>query len=61
MNYALNTPVKRPVWVPPKDTPTPVAPHTGQETQDHHRMTWLHHKPQSHAIFPISPLSGRKK
>jgi hypothetical protein len=61
MNYFLNTPVKRNVWVPPKDTFVSIAPHSGQETQDHHRLTWLHHKPQNHAIFPVAPLSGRKK
>lgn len=60
-DYALNTPVKRPMWVPPKDEFTKVQPHSSEQTQDHMRLTWLHHKPQEHAIFPLPPLSGRKK
>ena len=62
MNYAIDTPIKRTIVIPPKE-PEPVLlqPFAGEQTQDHHRMTWLHHKPQSHAIFPIEPQSGRKK
>jgi hypothetical protein len=61
MNYALDTPVKRNLWIPPVPKDTPVEKHSGQETQDHRVMTWLHHKPQAHAIFPLEAQSGRKK
>jgi len=61
MNYALDTPVKRKLWIPADPKAEAVPIHSGQQTQDHRVMTWLHHKPQSHAIFPIDPLSGRKK
>jgi len=61
MNYALDTPIKRSVWVPEDPKWTPVPPSSGQQTQDHRSMTWLHHKPQNHAIFPKEAESGRKK
>jgi hypothetical protein len=61
MNYALDTPIKRNLWSPPNPTLTPVEPHSSQQTHFHHRLTWLHHKPQEHAISPITSQSGRKK
>ena len=61
MNYALDTPIKRTVWNPDDIKWTPVPQHSSQQTQDHRMMTWLHHKPQKHAIFPIEAESGRKK
>jgi hypothetical protein len=61
MNYALDTPIKRTTWTPEDTKWTPVPTHSSQQTQDHRSITWLHHKPQSHAIFPIQPESGRKK
>lgn len=61
MNYALDTPIKRGVWIPEETKFTPVPQHSSQQTQDHRVMTWLHHKPQNHAIFPKEPESGRKK
>jgi hypothetical protein len=60
-NYALNTPIKKSTWTPPVEKPVENPTYSGEQTQDHMRFTWLHHKPQSHAIFPIEPLSGRKK
>jgi hypothetical protein len=61
MNYALDTPVKRKLWTPPTPVNIPIPPHSSQQTQFHHRLTHLHHKPQDNAIFPIEPQSGRKK
>jgi len=61
MNYALDTPVRRTLWTPEEPKFTPVPEHTSQQTQDHRVMTWLHHKPQQHAIFPRPPESGRKQ
>jgi len=61
MNYFLDTPIKRKVWIPEETKATPVPPHSSQETQTHHTLTWLHHKPQNHAIFPKPAESGRKK
>ena len=61
MNYALDTPIKRKMWSPPTPVLTPVPPHSSQQTHFHHTTTWLHHKPQEHAIFPLNSQSGRKK
>ena len=61
MNYALDTPIKKPMWIPEDPKPVQLPPHTSNETQDHRRMTWLHHKPQKHAIFPVEPIFSRKK
>jgi hypothetical protein len=61
MNYALDTPIKRGVFVPETPKLNPIPQHSGQQTQDHRTKTWLLHKPQDHSIFPIPPQSGRKK
>uniref|UniRef100_A0A6C0B190 Uncharacterized protein n=1 Tax=viral metagenome TaxID=1070528 RepID=A0A6C0B190_9ZZZZ len=61
MNYALDTPIKRTVFKPQEEKVIPIAPHTSNQTQDHHVFQWLHHKPQTHAIFPLPPQSGRDK
>jgi hypothetical protein len=61
MNYALDTPIKRKMWTPPTPVLTPVTPHSSQQTHFHHSLTWLYHKPQENAIFPIEAQSGRKK
>jgi hypothetical protein len=60
-NYALDTPIQRTVYTPEETKWTPVPPHTSNETQDHRIFTWLHHKPQTHAIFPFQAESGREK
>ena len=56
MNYALDTPTNRKLHIPGDEetTSTPVTyPKPSTETdQTHRQMTWLHHKPQEHAIFP---------
>jgi len=61
MNYALDTPIKRPVYIPQESNPIPIAPHSSNQTQDHRIYTWLEHKPQNHAIFPKPAVSGRRK
>jgi hypothetical protein len=61
MNYALDTPVRRSVYVPPAPVYTPVPQHSSNQTQDHHIFSWLQHKPQNHAIFPKPAVSGRHK
>jgi hypothetical protein len=60
MNYALDTPIKRKVFIPEEPKYTPVPAHTSNQTQDHRVFTWLQHKPQNHAIFPKPAQSGRK-
>jgi hypothetical protein len=59
MNYSLDTPISRKVYVP-GESEIPFAPITypkkSQETdQTHRHMQWLFHKPQNAAIFPIQP------
>ncbi len=61
MNYALDTPIKRTTFKPEETKYTPVPPHTSNQTQDHRIFSWLHHKPQNHAIFPRPAQSGRDK
>lgn len=62
MNYALDTPIKRKVYVPDNDIPFAPAyqPAPPQELdQTHRKMTWLFHRPQDAAVFPKPPESGR--
>jgi hypothetical protein len=63
MNYSLDTPINRKVYVPGRDeTPfQPVEfPKIPQETdQTHRNMQWLFHKPQNNAIFPIEPMADK--
>jgi hypothetical protein len=61
MNYFLDTPIKKGVYIPPKSQDNPNPVYSGEEKQEHRAFTWLLHKPQKHAIFPIEQLSGRKK
>jgi len=61
MNYPLSTPIKKGVYVPQETRWTPVPPPTSNQNQMHRSITWLHHKPQNHAIFPLQPESGRTK
>ena len=61
MNYALDTPIKRSVYVPPEPQTYTVPPHPSNYTQDHRIFNWLYHKPQNHAIFPKPAVSGRRK
>jgi len=61
MNYYLDTPIKKGIFNPPPTEKNPVPKHSSEETQGHRFLTWLLHKPQNHAIFPIEQQSGRKK
>ena len=59
MNYALDTPIKRNVYVPEKNE-TPQAPveqpkKNTELDQTFRNLQWLFHKPQEHAVFPMQP------
>lgn len=60
MNYALDTPIQRSTWTPEEPKPVAIPAHSSQQTQTHRTLTWLHHKPQDHAIFPRQAESGRR-
>jgi hypothetical protein len=60
-NYALDSPIQRTVYVP-GESEIPFAPVTAPKNaaetdQTHRNMTWLMHKPQNHAIFPVEPTA----
>jgi len=61
MNYALDTPIKKGIYVPEAPKYIQHQPHTSNQTQDHRVFQWLQHKPQNHAIFPRPAMSGRDK
>jgi hypothetical protein len=64
MNYALDTPTKRNVYVPENDIPFAPAfqPSNSSEVdQTHRRLTWLHHKPPLVAPTELKPEAGRDK
>ena len=64
MNYALDTPTKRNVYIPENDIPFAPAyqPKSASETdQSFRNMTWLHHKPQELVGIHIKTESGREK
>jgi hypothetical protein len=64
MNYALDTPTKRNIYVPENDIPFSPAyqPKPASETdQSFRNMTWLHHKPQALGSIHINTESGRHK
>ena len=59
MNYALDSPINRKVYVPDRDE-VPFAPveqpkPAREQEQTHRNMQWLFHKPQNHAFFPVQP------
>jgi hypothetical protein len=57
-NYALDSPLNRKVYVPGEDEVNFAPAVAASETdQSHRQMTWLHHKPQAHAIFPSQPIA----
>ncbi len=63
-NYALDTPIKRAVYVPDNDIPFAPAtqPELPAETdQSHRQFTWLYHRPQTVAATQIESESGRQK
>ena len=66
--YPLDTPVNRKLYVPGEDdvgfAPVVSPPPASQKDQTHRNLTWLFHKPQDHAIFPVAtqPVKiGKKK
>jgi len=64
MNYALDTPIKRNVFVPENDIPFAPAYQpkpSGEIDQSFRNMTWLQHKPQETASGHITMESGRDK
>jgi hypothetical protein len=57
MDYALNSPTKRQLYIPEKNE-TPHAPveqpkKNTELDQTHRNLQWLFHKPQEHAVFPV--------
>jgi hypothetical protein len=66
-NYPLDTPVNRTLYVPGENetgfAPVINPPPSSQKDQTHRNLTWLFHKPQNHAIFPIAtqPVKIAKK
>jgi len=66
-NYQLDNPINRPIYVPgenetgfaPVINPAPAS----HQDQTHRNLTWLFHKPQNHAIFPVAtePVKIAKK
>lgn len=65
MNYALQTPIKKDIFIP--DDPTPFAPfsqHSSQIDQTHRNMTWQHDSRQkviANQPIPESARSEKKK
>jgi hypothetical protein len=66
--YPLDTPVNRKLYIPGEDetgfAPVTNPPPSSQQDQTHRQLTWLFHKPQDHAIFPVAtqPVKiGKKK
>ena len=63
MNYAIDTPTKRNVFVPENDIPFAPAyqPKPASELdQSHRNMTWLHHKPLTIDTVPKSTRDKKK-
>jgi len=62
MNYAINTPVKRNVFVPENDLPFApafVPPSTAETDQTHRAMTWQHDNRQKVVGSQPKPESAR--
>ena len=57
MDYALNSPITRKVYVPEEDevgfAPVEQPKKNTELDQTHRNMQWLFHKPQQHAVFPV--------
>lgn len=68
MNYSLDTPIKRKVFVPDNDVPFAPAfspPNTTETDQTHRAMTWQHDNKQkaiaSNTGYPQSARLEKKK
>jgi hypothetical protein len=62
MNYALNTPIKRNIFIPENDIPFATAfnPLSPSETdQTHRNLTWQHDNRQKVIGIQAKPLSAR--
>ncbi len=63
MNYAIDTPTKRNMFVPENDIPFAPAyqPKPASELdQSHRNMTWLQHRPQTITAVPKSARDKKK-
>lgn len=65
MDYSLQTPINRKLYVPEENevpfAPVIYPPISSAQDQSYRRMTWLFHKPQNHAIFPVKSEKPEKK
>ena len=61
MNYALDTPVQRNLYIPQESESLKVKlpPHTPETDQTHRGLQWLFHRPQDRSIFPAPAQSAR--
>ena len=62
MNYALNTPIKRNVFVPENDIPFApafVPPNSAETDQTHRSMVWQHDNRQKVIGTQAKPESAR--
>ena len=60
-NYYMDSPINRKVYVP-GESDIPFAPvsapkNPAEVDQTFRNMTWLMHKPQDHAVFPVQPTA----
>lgn len=58
-NYAIDSPIKRKVYVPGEDeiqfAPVVIPKTSANTDQTHRNLTWLFHRPQDVAVFPVEP------
>jgi hypothetical protein len=61
MNYALDTPTQRNLYIPKPDEQLKLKlpEHTPERDQSHRHFQWLFHRPQDSAIFPAPAESAR--
>lgn len=56
-NYSLDTPIQRKVYVPGVDEipfqPVEFPKPSTDADQTHRNLTWLFHRPQDAAVFPV--------
>jgi hypothetical protein len=60
-NYSLDSPINRKVYVPGEDeiqfAPVSIPKTSANTDQTHRNLTWLFHRPQDAAIFPVQPTA----
>ena len=59
-SYALSTPIKKGIWIPPSPEKFSIPPSSTEKTTDHHIMKWLINKNPNYGIFPQNSESGRQ-